>query len=340
VERRIELPGSTRLLGAQWIPDDGRLTFLDAEGGQVTTLDGTGKLVSSLGRVGEGPGEFRFSPVYIGSRQKFRAASTHRVMVLDDRWAQIFDGVRPVRQVRLDSLAPVLGTDAHVARVSGGWVVSLARRGQAAPAGAGQVRLFLVSDTSTRSVAVPIARVKNVLGVYLPTAGSITAAYPYERLFRRTWDASGHTLALISYRHFAVCFRSIGAPDFWQVWSLTANRRRVDASERDRVLRERFGRSSGPIPIAGGRIEDQYLGKWPAFAPYYHDIMVLNDSTYATLRLSPIRGTTADLFSVGRGYLGSVSIPDGRGAIAGYDRGIMLFDFANGAIDFLRVVIP
>ena len=337
VERRIDLPGSARLLGAEWNYRTSQLILLDAEDRQLLTLDTAGRVRSKVARPGEGPGELLLSPVYIGSRQKFRSDSGHRILVLDDRRAQIFDGNQLSRQVRLDSLAPALGTDAHVARTQHGWLVSLARRGQPDMNGQSQVRLFLIQDTPPSPQATLIAFVRNVLSEHGASGGSITSDYPYDRLFRRTWDASGLTVAILAYRRFAICFHPLAEADSWRAWILTAPPRKVDAAERDRVLRERFGRSSGPVPMAGGRIEDVYKGKWPDYGPFYYDLTALTGTLYAALRLDAGPGVAADFFDVVRGYRGTVTVPAERTVLGGYANGLLLLDFQNSAVELLRV---
>jgi hypothetical protein len=89
--------------------------------------------------------------------------------------------------------------------------------------------------------------------------------------------------------------------------------------------------------MAGTPVEEVFRGRWPARAPFYHDITALNDSTYAAIRLDDQGGFTADLISIARGYLLSVRLPVGRGLIGGYRDGLLLLNSEDGEVELLRV---
>jgi hypothetical protein len=338
VDRTVTLPGSARLtLGAQWRPREKTLAVFEGSDSRLTILDSLDQVVGTVGRRGNGPAEFRLSPVYTGSRQKFRFGDGDRVLVLDDRYGHVFAGGRQIQEVQFDFAPGTLVTDAHVARMNDGWIVSTANRRAATAAERSLVRLFLVRDTAgPRQTARLLATVRNVASQAPATTGR-PPALPYDDQYRRTWDAAGRNFSVVSYRHFSVC---IGAADSssWHGWSSRAVPRRVTAAERGRVLTARFGATSGPIPMMGGKVEEYYRGKWPDTAPFYYDVTALDEQTFAALRLDPEGGVTADLFDAGSGYHGSMKIPASRFVIGGYSDGLLLLNYGDGEIDFLRAV--
>jgi hypothetical protein len=111
----------------------------------------------------------------------------------------------------------------------------------------------------------------------------------------------------------------------------------VDQVERDRILKERYGRTSGAMPMAGTPVEEVFRGRWPVSAPFYHDITALGDSTYAAIRLDDRAGLTADVISITRGYLLSVRLPAGRGLLGGYRDGLLLLSAEDGEVELLRI---
>jgi hypothetical protein len=339
VERTITLPGSAQLiLGAQWNPSQKTLTVFEGPESRLTILDSLGQIVGTVGRRGDGPEEFRLSPVYVGSRQKFRFADDRRVLVLDDRFGHVFSGTRQIQEVRFSDATGILATDVHVARMSDAWVVSMANRRAADAASRSLVRLYRVRDMDgPRQSPQLLTTVKNVASQAPATAGR-APNLPYDDLYRRTWDAVGQTLAIVSYHHFSICIGNPADSASWRAWSVGAVPRQVTAAEQDRILKARFGATRGPIPMMGGRIEDYFRGKWPRTAPFHYDITSLNDSTFAALRLDPDGGITADLINVRRGYRGSMKIPPSRFVIGGFSDGLLILNFADAEIEFLGAV--
>lgn len=94
------------------------------------------------------------------------------------------------------------------------------------------------------------------------------------------------------------------------------------------------------MPMAGIPVEEVFRGKWPATAPFYHDVTALNESTYAAIRLDDQGGLTADVMSVARGYIVSVRLPTGRSIIGGYRDGLLVLNPDEGAVELLRLPAP
>ena len=337
VERTIELPGTPRLLGGQWDAVLKTLTVFESGDSRIAVLDSTGRVLRTLGRSGEGPAEFRLSPVVFGSRQRFRVAPDGRVLVVDERFGHLFAGNTQTQEVHFGGTMGPIPSDVHVARLRNVWLVSVGNVAFDDRAAASRVALFLVPDAAARRQdPALLATLSNGL---MPIPGNGPAGYgmPYDRQRRRIWDAAGSGLAVLSHQRFALCAGSPTDSATWKAWAINAVRRRVDAAERDRLLIERFGKTSGPVPMAGTPIEEVYRGRWPATAPFYHDITHLNDSTYAAIRLDNATGVTADLVSVSRGYLRSVRLPANRGVIGGYRDGLLLLDAGEGLVELYRV---
>lgn len=322
VERTIVLPGAPRILGGEWNSAKKTLTIFEAADSRVTVLDSAGQVLRTLGRGGQGPAEFVLSPMIFGSRQKFRSAPDGRVFVLDERFGHLFAGSAQVQEVHFGESMGPLPADAHVARLENGWIVSMARLDFGDQAASSIVRLFTVRDTDgSRQTPVQLATIRNGLAP-VPPGTAPGQGMPYDWQFRRVWDAMGRNMAVVSKRRFALCVGSPADSLSWRAWSAKALPRKVDQAERDRILKERFGRTSGPMPMAGTPIEEVFRGRWPAAGPFYYDVTALNDSTYAAVRLDDQSGGTADLISVARGYLVSVHLPAGRGVIGGYRDGL------------------
>ncbi len=337
VERTIVLPGAPRILGGEWNSAKKTLTIFEAADSRVTVLDSAGQVLRTLGRGGEGPAEFVLSPMVFGSRQRFRSAPDGRVFVVDERFGHLFAGSEQVQEVRFGESMGSLPSDVHVARLENGWIVSTARLDFSNQALSSIVRLFTVRDIDgPRQTPVQVATIRNGLAP-LPPGTTRGHGMPYDMQYRRVWDAMGRNVAVVSKRHFAVCIGSPADSSSWRAWVAKAVPRKVDEAERNRILTERFGRTSGPMPMAGTPVEEVFRGKWPATGPYYHDLTALNDSTYAAIRLDDQSGVTADLMSVARGYLVSVHLPPGRGIIGGYRDGLLLLNAGDGEVEFLRL---
>ncbi len=340
VERTITLPGDPRLiLGGEWNSTLKTLTVFESADSRVTILDTAGQVLRTFGRHGEGPAEFRLSPMVFGSRQRFRSAPDGRVLVLDERFGHLFAGGAQVQEVHFGESMGPLPTDVHVARVENGWIVSTARLEFSDQASSSIVRLFTVRDIDgPRHTPVQLATIRNGLAP-LPPGTTRGHGMPYDVQYRRVWDAMGRNMAVASKRHFALCFGSPADSTSWRAWASKAVQRKVDEAERNRILKERFGRTSGPMPMAGTPVEEVFRGKWPAAGPFYYDVTALNDSTYAAVRLDDQSGVTADLISVARGYLVSVHLPAGRGVIGGYRDGLLLLNAGDGDVEFLRLPV-
>jgi hypothetical protein len=337
IERTITLPGNGFLWGAQWNPAAKTLSFFEAAESRLTILDSLGNVRSTIGRGGSGPAEFRLSPVYVGSRQRFRFGDNGHVLALDDRYGHVFAAGRQTQEVTFGDAQGALATDASVARIGNGWIVSMANRRAAEGASRSIVRLYLVRDSGgPRQDARQFATVRNVLSKWPVTNGS-QPDMPYDDAYRRTWDAAGRSLAVLSYRRFAMCAGDLDDSASWRAWSVDARPREVTSAERDRLLKARFGATSGPIPMMGGLVEEYFKDRWPKTAPFYYDVTSLNDSTFAAVRLDDDGGVTADLMSVHRGYQGSMKIPASRGVIGGYSSGLLLLNFGDAEVEFLTV---
>ena len=337
VERTIVLPGSPRVLGGEWNPVQKTLTVFEAADSRVTVMDSAGQVLRTFGRGGQGPAEFVISPMVFGSRQKFRSAPDGRVFVVDERFGHLFAGSVQVQEAHFGEGMGTLPTDVHVARVDNGWIVSIAHLDFSDQASSSIVHLFTVRDLDgPRQTPLKLATIRNGLAP-LPPGAVRGHGMPYDMQYRRAWDAMGRVMSVASKRRFALCVGSPADSSSWRAWVSNAVPRRVDDAERRRVLTERFGRTSGPMPMAGTLIEEVFRGKWPATGPFYHDVTALNDSTYAAIRLDDRAGLTADLMSVTRGYLVSVHLPADRGVIGGYRDGLLLLNPADGEVEFLRV---
>jgi hypothetical protein len=113
--------------------------------------------------------------------------------------------------------------------------------------------------------------------------------------------------------------------------------REVTAAERDRLLTRRFGATSGPIPMMGGNVEDYFKGRWPKVAPFYYDVTALDDASFGALRLDADGEVSVDVIDSGRGYRGTVKVPSSRSVIGGYADGLLLLNFGDGEVEFLRI---
>lgn len=337
VERTITLPGSPRVLGAQWNPAAKTLTIFEAADSRVTVLDSAGTILRTVGRGGQGPAELSVQPMMFGSRQRFRNAQDGRVLVLDDRFGHLFSGSTQSQELHFGESMGPLPSDVHVARLVNGWIVSAARLDFADQAASSIVRLFMVRDISgPRQTPVELATIRNGLAP-VPPGAPRGHGMPYDRQYRRVWDAMGRNMAVVSKGRFALCVGSPADSSSWRAWAVQAVPRKVDQVERHRILKERYGRTSGPMPMAGTPVEEVFRGRWPASATFYHDITVLNDSTYAAIRLDDQAGFTADLISIARGYFRSVRLPAGRGLIGGYRDGLLVLNAGDGEVELLRL---
>ena len=335
IERTIPLPGDGFMWGAQWNSHNKTLSVFEGTESRLSVLDSVGHIVATIGRRGSGPGEFRLSPVYVGSRQRFRFAEDGRVLALDDRYAHLFTGGRETGEATFEETSVGLTTDVHVARLDSGWLVSMGHRRAPDAFSRSVVQLYLVTDGfRSLQVSQKLGRVRNGLSPAAVSARLVEG--PYDDLYRRTWDAANRTLAMVSYRRFAVCSGSIRDSASWRAWSVDATPREVTKAERERVLVRRFGASTGPIPVMGGRIEEYYTDRWPRSAPFYYDLSALNDSTFAALRLDTDGGVTADLIHVKHGYQGSIKVPASRSVIGAYSDGLMLLNFGDAEVELLR----
>jgi hypothetical protein len=142
-------------------------------------------------------------------------------------------------------------------------------------------------------------------------------------------------MAVLSSKGFSVCFGDPNTAGSWRAWSAAANPRQVDSRERDRILKQRFGRSTGRAPMMNIPVEQVFDGKWPQHAPFYYDLTTLGDSIFAAMRLDSVQGVAADLFHPAKGYVGTVTLPQDRYLIGGFLSGFLLLDPQEGAVEFL-----
>lgn len=161
------------------LDNDGRIYVANAGSGEVRIFEGDGSYVRSIGRPGQGPGEFEFlSRLYLAGDTLFAFdATAHRITGFDTAGALI--GTVPTRYGDLQ-LSP-LGRSAR------GWVVGLSDYGRAWPYQVGvafvdTLRIALVDDLAAAGTSEggpqPTVRVPRAPTYGIQAPGTMTANSP------------------------------------------------------------------------------------------------------------------------------------------------------------------
>jgi hypothetical protein len=289
---------------------DGRVVVADrgAHALRWFASDGTGLL--TMGRDGEGPGEFRFIDglLEIGDSIAVFDAQLHRLSIFgpDGKFARLINltgkndaplGLRPIGRISTGGWIAVATTEHTTGEASGPrrdstWIWMVGQDGQA--------------DTLIASLAgndVLIAANDRFLGVM-------------KAPFGRTTTIRAHDGSLW-----------VGTADDYRIDALDLQGRLITSIRRDQrpsileprnakasVESLRQGRQSGPMAEMIGRAYDEALSKLklPEFEPPYSTFRIADDSTLWVERFATERATSAtkwDVFSVKGEWQGTITLP-------------------------------
>jgi hypothetical protein len=312
---RLELPEEVGR-AVDVVTEDGEPTMvLDAMNSRLARVGLSGTLAGTVGQPGDGPGDISLRPPTSYAGVRIRRDSAGRVFLADRKAWKVFDArgqlqwsAAPAVE-RFDALHEGL----HVADAGGDrlWISE-----------AFHLRFADTSFTERMRIAVRLVRwsdgrVLDSLVTSHPLAATADSSLlaslpPYQREFRRVWDANARIVAVYAAGAYRVCFFSPAGDDI-EGYERRLPVYTVDEAERSRVMTMLYGTEhDSPLPFVGVSARELMRDRWPTTGPRYTDI-VLNDGTDAWLRRRVSSERVAiDVFRLGVGYVGTFTTDDSR----------------------------
>jgi len=298
-----------RIIGAAFDESGGQLYVLDALNHRLVLFDSGGTVLGTIGRKGDGPGEFSALGSGHGVRSVYNQVALlpgSALVVADEIQLHVFEadgrfrtrlmtsarGAGPFATPHLGVLddSSFLFAESGVMRVD-------------SPDARVRDRLLRLVVSAERIDTVPFGAVHNPFAL-LPPFDGFPPRHPYLAEYRRLWDASSGLLVVVPLRHFGICYFD-PAGELLTAFRVDAPVQGVGRSERERVtghMKEAMARMGLPAPT-GAR---ELYPLWPEHAPLYRDVVLAPDSTAWALRQLPGHGFVIDVFEFARGYIGSI----------------------------------
>jgi hypothetical protein len=279
---------------------------------QVVILDTLGRQVETFGQLGEGPGDLNLRNM-AGGTNRLALLDGGSIVVTDVRHTKVFSREGLLRQwIKVDSLSTLDRFDMQVFPL--GRTSFIATRTGKQHGGANEqdledrTRLTLVRvDLSTDPPTLHNLGFLRNSYVLMQPAVPFPGYQAYRASYRRSWGGFTTGAVAVSWKRFGVCYFD-WTGKVAAAHSLDAKRLRVDARERERVLKEEMG-TSGHVPFQKATAEELYGDHWPLEGPLYVDVVSDRDGTTWAFRRTQNDGRMVDVYGPS-GYRGSFA-PEG-----------------------------